>query len=64
MTPDVPTPPDAKVWMSLLDYFAAHALQGLLAAHADPDVLVPAAEVMAAWAYNIAAAMLEERAKR
>jgi len=45
--------------MSLLDYFAAKAMQGMLA---DPD-FNPQAEEVATRAYKMAEAMLAERAK-
>jgi hypothetical protein len=44
--------------MTLRDYFAARALQGILANNAEtPD------NRAAAWAYNAADAMMEERAR-
>ena len=45
--------------MSLRDYFAAAALQGLCA---DPS-MQESSEVLSELAYNLAAAMLKERAK-
>jgi hypothetical protein len=55
--------------MTLRDYFAAAALQGLLAAEANPQAVgfpnnePSAAAVFAMHAYQIADAMLTERAK-
>jgi hypothetical protein len=46
--------------MSLRDYFAAAALQGLLAANPGPTAT---SEFLAADAYGIADAMLEEKQK-
>lgn len=49
--------------MSLRDYFAAAALQGILAMHADPEVSPPSDEKAARLAYAQADAMLREREK-
>ena len=49
---------DAQSGMSLRDWFAGMALQGMLARHDS----VPYQEV-AQWAYSYASAMLEERSK-
>ena len=43
--------------MSLRDYFAAKAMQGLMASPADPESM----EVAAKWSYNLADAMLKAR---
>lgn len=43
--------------MSLRDYFAAKAMQGLIASPADPESM----EVAAKWSYNLADAMLKAR---
>ena len=42
--------------MTLRDYFAAKAMQGMM-----HDVDHPAGEVIAGWAYEVADAMLEAR---
>ena len=47
--------------MTLRDYFAAKAMQGLLSAHFCSDEYT--SEVIAATAYQMADAMLTERAK-
>ena len=52
--------------MTLRDYFAAKALQGLLASHANQDATDPytfGSDCMARRAYQIADAMLAEREK-
>lgn len=46
--------------MTLRDYFAAKALQGMLADANNPD---PSPEAMSLWAYRHADAMLAERKK-
>ena len=43
--------------MSLRDYFAAKAMQGLIASPADPESM----EVAAKWSYKLADAMLKAR---
>lgn len=43
--------------MSLRDYFAAKAMQGLMASPADPESM----EVAAKWSYKLADAMLKAR---
>ena len=55
-----PGHPHGNNGMSLRDYFAAAALQGLLAANPGPTVT---SEFLAAEAYGIAESMLEERTK-
>lgn len=55
-----PTHPESYSGMTLRDYFAAAALQGLLAANPGPSAT---SEFLAADAYGIAEAMLEERRK-
>jgi len=45
------------VGMTLRDYFAAKAMQGLMASPADPESM----EVAAKWSYNLADAMLKAR---
>ena len=45
--------------MSLRDYFAAKALQGLMASPSDPASL----EIAAEWSYKVADAMLAERTR-
>jgi len=52
-----PTHPDGNSGMSLRDYFAAAALQGLLADH---TVEMDTSEY-ARWSYELADEMLEER---
>ena len=44
--------------MTLRDYFAAKAMQGMM-----HDVTQPVGEVIAGWAYEVADAMLKEKAK-
>jgi hypothetical protein len=63
-TPAFPMPMDARPdapfaaqGMMLRDYFAAHAIQGILANQKYPD----SNSEMARWAYGIADAMMEER---
>jgi hypothetical protein len=67
----IPPIGDYGLGMTLRDYFAAAALQGLLA---NPDMLIETGEVlesggpeppdhMAHWSYMHADAMLKERAK-
>jgi hypothetical protein len=56
--PAFPTERNLTQGMTLRDYFAAVALQGLLAANPGPSVT---SEFLAADAYGIADAMLEER---
>lgn len=55
-------PADPK-GMSLRDYFAAHALAGYVAAHADPNVTIPGRVDAAQAAYEFADAMLAERGR-
>ena len=43
--------------MSLRDYFAAKAMQGLMASPSDPASL----EIAAEWSYKVADALLKER---
>lgn len=43
--------------MTLRDYFAAKAMQGLMASPSDPASL----EIAAEWSYKVADAMLKER---
>lgn len=43
--------------MSLRDYFAAKAMQGLMASSANPESM----EAAAKWSYNLADAMLKAR---
>ena len=52
-------PATDQLWkgMDLRDYFAAHAIQGILANQKYPD----SNSEMARWAYGIADAMMEER---
>lgn len=58
-----PGPPVLRIEdMTLRDYFAAKALDGLLAAHTDSRPL-PSENDAAAQAYQYADAMLRERAK-
>ena len=45
------------VGMSLRDYFAAKAMQGLMASPSDPASV----EIAAEWSYKVADAMLEAR---
>jgi hypothetical protein len=51
--------------ITLLDYFAGQALQGILAnnPNQDPDNFILANEVAAAIAYEMAKAMIRERAE-
>jgi hypothetical protein len=63
--PDMPSilgciPSESDAGMSLRDYFAAAAMQGLLAANPKSTVT---SEFLAAEAYGIAESMLEERLK-
>jgi hypothetical protein len=61
-----PAFPDAGMGqegMSFRDYVAAHALQGVIAMHADPDCLRPDAEDAARWAVEYADALLAQLAK-
>ena len=52
-----PTPNDPMyLGMSLRDYFAAKAMQGMM-----HDVSQPVGEVIAGWAYEVADAMLRAR---
>lgn len=46
--------------MSLRDYFAAKAMQGLMASPVDPESM----EVAAKWSYNLADAMLKAREEK
>lgn len=46
----------AEEGMTLRDYFAAKAMQGMM-----HDVTNPIGEVIASWAYEVADAMLEAR---
>ena len=46
--------------MSLRDYFAAKAMQGLMASPADPESM----EVAAKWSYKLADAMLKAREEK
>ncbi len=46
--------------MSLRDYFAAKAMQGLMASSADPESM----EVAAKWSYKLADAMLKAREEK
>jgi len=50
--------------MTLLDYFAGQALTGALAAYNGADVAFPKPHNTAQQAYDYAAAMLAERARR
>ena len=43
--------------MSLRDYFAAKAMQGLMASPADPESM----EIAAEWSYKLADAMINAR---
>lgn len=52
----------AEDYARLRDYFAAAALTGLLAGHADTTKL-PTGDEAAEWAYEYADAMIAERAK-
>lgn len=45
--------------MSLRDYFAAKAMQGVLSSPSDPESMAALAE----WSYRVADAMLEARCK-
>ena len=47
--------------MSLRDYFAAHALQGMLASYAGVQTRLPVADSFAQEAYKHADAMLQAR---
>ena len=47
--------------MSLRDYFAAAALTGIIACHADSDPRLPEDDKAAKWAYEYAGAMLAAR---
>ena len=49
--------------MTLRDYFAASALQGIIAAHAGPDINLPMAYKATTNAYEYADAMLAVREK-
>lgn len=49
--------------MSLRDYFAAHAMQGLLASNAPMTSAVKGTALVSQSAYLMADAMLEERSK-
>lgn len=51
------TPSASDAGMSLRDYFAAKAMQGIMT---DPDMVMGNAK-LAAWAYGVADAMLEAR---
>lgn len=56
------TTPFTDEGMSIRDYFAAAALQGILAAHAGPDNLIfPTDKEAARMAYSAADAMLRAR---
>lgn len=46
--------------MTLRDYFAAKAMQGLMASPADPESM----EVAAKWSYKLADAMLKAREEK
>ena len=50
--------------MLLRDYFAAAALTGYLAAHADGETALPKKVEIAEYAYRMADAMLVERRKK
>lgn len=47
--------------LTLLDYFAGKALQGILAAYSGPDCGLPKAAEASASAYKYATTMLQER---
>jgi hypothetical protein len=49
--------------MSLRDWFAGMALQGVLAAHADPETVLPKQTDAAEMAYQYADAMLAQQRK-
>ena len=59
----IPQDIDADQWMkgqegmTLRDYFAANAMQGILSS----TTTKPNSQLIAEWAYNLADAMLEER---
>ena len=54
--------PNTEYGMTLRDYFAAKAMQGILASYANPATTsIPADEQAAAWAYGYADAMLAAR---
>lgn len=60
--------PGQGVWvpekgMTLLDYFAAKAMQGYVSRVYDVDSGAPNAETISEWAYALADVMLKERAK-
>lgn len=62
--PAFPLVPDHSAeGMSLRDYFAAHALSGLLAAHAGGDTALPKFGEAATDAFKLADEMLFERRK-
>lgn len=44
--------------MTMRQFYAAAALQGLLAAHADTDVKIPKSDALAKWAFDLADAMI------
>ncbi len=50
-----------KDGISVRDYFASAALQGYLAAHADPETRLPTQTEIAGWCYDMATRMLEAR---
>jgi hypothetical protein len=51
-------------YQTLRDTFALAALNGYLAAHADPETRLPVQREIAVWAYDMADEMLKAREKK
>lgn len=54
---------DVATGMTLRDYFAAKAIEGLLSSYTGPDMKLPGADEAARSVYCYADAMLRERSK-
>jgi hypothetical protein len=52
---------ECGVGMTLRDFFAAHALTGMIATHTPEEMSLPRADDAAEYAYRCADAMLEAR---
>lgn len=59
--PDGNSPEDAQSGMSLRDFFAAHALTGIIAAYSGSKISLPSRTDGAEMAYEYADAMIAQR---